>query len=66
MFDVNGDGKVDAGEEFINYQIYKDVTGPSPTFGGGGSRRGKLDGCTILLIVIIAYAVLSTACDWLY
>ncbi len=63
--DFNGDGKVDAGEDFIGYQIYKDVTGPSPTFGSGRSR-GKLDGCTVFLIVVIAYAILNTVCDWFY
>jgi len=27
MFDLNGDGKVDIGEEFMAYKMYEDVTG---------------------------------------
>lgn len=27
MFDFNGDGKVDIGEEFMAYKMYDDVTG---------------------------------------
>jgi len=27
MFDLNGDGEVDMGEEFMAYKMYEDVTG---------------------------------------
>ena len=62
MFDFNDDGKTDAGEEFIGYQIFKDVTNSS----SGGGYRGKLDGFTVIMIVLIGYAVLNTICGWLY
>ncbi len=63
MFDFNGDGHTDNGEQFIGCQVFKDVSSGSS---GGGCRRGRLDGWTIFLIVIIAYAVLNTVCDLLY
>lgn len=63
MFDFNGDGHMDSGEQFVGYQIFKDVTSGSSS---GRSRHGKLDGWSIFLIVIIGYAVLNTICGWLY
>lgn len=63
MFDFNDDGHVDAGEQYIGYQIFKDVTDSSSD---GKCSRGRLDGFTIFMIILIGYAVLNTICGWLY
>ena len=62
MFDFNGDGHLDTGEQFVGYQVYKDVTSGSSF----GPQHGRIDGWTIFLIVVIGYAVLNTICSWLY
>lgn len=60
--DLNGDGHLDTGEQFVGYQVYKDVTSGSSF----GPQHGRIDGWTIFLIVVIGYAVLNTICSWLY
>ena len=60
MYDWNGNGKKDCGDDFIEYQIYKDTTKnyqPAPHSGGGVSNIGAFVG-TILTIFISA-AILS-------
>ena len=64
MFDFNEDGKTDTGEQFIGYEIYKDVTS---NFNIGTSRPvRKLDGITIFIIVILLWQVLTWIADLLY
>ena len=64
MFDFDGNGHTDSGEHFIGYQIFKDVTGSG--FSGGGSRRGGLDGFTVVVIVLFVFWLLNQICDLLY
>ena len=68
MFDFNGDGKTDLGEEYIAYKIYEDCTkdvgsSSSPQF---SPRTRKLSGTDIFCIVVFAYAILKAFCDWFY
>ena len=58
MFDFNGDGKTDLGEEFLAYNIYEDVTKSNsnhhsfPTI--PAKKRGiGLDRWQIILIIFI-------------
>jgi hypothetical protein len=45
MFDFNEDGKTDIGEQFIGYQIYKDVTGDDASSDGeDGGTDGDASG----------------------
>lgn len=67
MFDFNGDGRTDAGEEFMAYQIYEDMTekaDPSPL--RTSPRVKKLDGCDIFIIILFAYQILSWIADAIY
>lgn len=41
MFDFNGDGHTDPGEQYTGYKIFEDVTKSGPS---GGRLRGKLSG----------------------
>lgn len=67
MFDFNGDGHTDAGEEFMAYKIYEDCTKDSePAMYQFTPRAKKMDGFDIFMILLIAYAVLNTICDWIY
>lgn len=58
MFDFNGDGHTDSGEQFIGYQIFKDTTK------GMNSRpqTGKIDGWDLVLIILIALEILDLLC----
>ena len=56
MFDFDGNGHTDSGEQFIGYQIFKDVT-------SSRGRHRKTDGWTIFIIILIVYGVLSAVCD---
>jgi len=62
MFDFNGDGHTDSGEQFTGYQIYKDVTGSndSDSFRPRGGK--KIDGFTIFLIVLFGWQILTFLC----
>ena len=65
--DYNGDGKVDSSEEFIDYQIYQDVMGSNQTSNQFPIPRGKrFDVFDIIIIVLIAYYILSAIADTLY
>ena len=67
MFDFDGNGRTDSGEQFIGYQIFKDVTGPdSSGSGSSGSRRGGLDGFTVFIIVLFVFWLLNQICSLLY
>lgn len=58
MFDFNGDGRTDTGEQFTGYQIFTDMTkGMKPTAHGR-----KLDVWEILIIVAVIWQVLNTIC----
>ena len=60
MFDFNGDGHTDSGEQYVGYKIFEDVTKSDSAPAGG--HRGKLSGFDIFLIVLIAYAILNSLC----
>ena len=67
MFDFDGNGHTDSGEQFIGYQIFKDVTGSDSGSGSsGGSRRGGLDGFTVFIIVLFALWLLNQISSLLY
>ena len=65
MFDFNSDGKTDLGEEFIAYNIYKDVTKSSSSHGSYPSKpaktwRTRLEPWEIFLIIFfIIYELLN-------
>ena len=63
MFDFNGDGHTDLGEQYTGYKIFEDVTKTGPS---GGTPRGKLSGFDIFMIALIAYCLLNMICGWLY
>lgn len=75
MFDFDGNGHTDSGEQFIGFQIFRDVTKP---FAGGGSsgrnsggnsggcRRGSLDGWTVFSLILLGYVILNAICGWIY
>ncbi len=52
-YDWNGNGHHDSGDDFIGYNIYKDVTGG----GSGGSSGGG--GCAKWVILAIVLIFLS-------
>lgn len=59
MYDWNGNGKDDFGDDFIEYQIYQDVTKdhePAPS-SGGVSNIGAIVGT--FLTIFISAAILS-------
>ena len=67
LFDFDGDGRADAGEEIMAYKIFEDCTRSSePVQYPHTSGAKKMDGLVVFMIVIIAYAILNTVCDWLY
>ena len=70
MFDFNEDGKTDIGEQFIGYQVYRDVTGDDSQGNNYSSPRPgwarKMDGFTIFCIVLIVWQVLNWIADLLY
>lgn len=44
MFDFDGSGHTDCGEQFIGYQIFRDVTEPFAGGGCGGRSGGNAGG----------------------
>lgn len=56
LFDFNGDGKVDLGEEFMVYQIYQDVTG-SGSSGGGYLQGSSNDRITNAIVMVLLIAI---------
>ena len=68
--DFNGDGKVDMGEQYIGYQIFKDVTSDGPFAGGGVqiSRSDMVDflcSALVLIIVLVPFCVVIAFLMWL-
>ncbi len=59
MFDFNGDGHTDFGEQFIGYQIFKDAPGSGSGGGAPSGGRSQLSGWDIFLIVVFVYAILN-------
>ena len=51
MFDWNGNGKEDWGDRYIDYEIYKDVTGQNDDDGSSGGG----DGCAGCLSPIFMF-----------
>ena len=68
MFDFDGNGHTDSGEHFIGYQIFKDVTGSGSSGSGssGYNRGGKMDGFTVVIIVLFAFWLLNQISSLLY
>ena len=66
MFDFDGNGHTSFGEHFIGYQIFRDVTGSGSSGSSGGSRRGRLDGFTVFIIVLFAFWLLKQISSLLY
>ncbi len=66
MFDMNWDGKIDSGEEFMAYQVFENMTeskSPVPMYRGG---KRKLDGFEIIIIILLAFQILSWIVDTIY
>lgn len=67
MFDFNGDGKIDTGEQFVGYQLFQDMTdGNQGEQQFHAARSGKLDGFEIFILILLAYQVLSFIADLIY
>ena len=64
MFDFDGNGHTDSGEYFFGCQIFNDVTRSDSS--GGSSRRGGLDGFTVVVIVLFVFWLLNQICSLLY
>ncbi len=62
MFDFNGDGHTDSGEEYMAYRICEDSTKGSPA----PRRAHKTDWFDVVLIGLLIYAVLDGLCRMLY
>ena len=66
--DFNGDGKVDIGEEFVGYQIYKDMNSDSGVFSGGRAGDNLTDGVVnflVYVIVLVPFFLLIAFIAWL-
>lgn len=60
MFDFNGDGRTDSGEQYTGYQIFKDTTdgfGNRPKTGGG--KLGLFD---IIMTGLFVLEILNILC----
>ncbi len=67
MFDFNRDGHTDAGEEFMAYKIFEDMTEKeTSTPLKIPPRARKLDGFDIFIIILFAYQILSWIADAIY
>ena len=53
MFDFNGDGRTDSGEQFTGYQIFKDTTQ------GGTQRGGRLTTFDKIMIGLLIWQIIS-------
>ena len=56
MFDFNGDGRTDSGEQFIDYQIFNDTTNSTSRPTAHGRR---LDGWEKFCIALLIWQVIS-------
>ena len=55
MFDFNGDGRTDTGEQFTGYQIFTDTTK-----GFTGKSSGiRLDGYSKVIIALVVWQVIN-------
>lgn len=61
MFDFDGNGHVDCGEQFIGYRIFQDVKS-----GSSGSKGRRVDGWTVFIIILVGYELLKMICGCLY
>ena len=60
MFDFNGDGRTDSGEQFTGYQIFKDTT---QGFGNSPKAHGvKLGLFDIIMIGLFVLEILNILC----
>lgn len=59
MFDFNGDGRTDSGEQYTGYQIFKDTTGG---FGNRPKTGGKLGLFDIIMIGLFVLEILNILC----
>ena len=69
MFDMNGDGHTDTGEEFMAYQLFEDMTEKkiaSPSTSFERPRARKLDGFEIAIIILFAFQILSWIANVIY
>ena len=66
MFDFNGDGHTDAGEQWTGYQIYKDCTGQSSGNSAPSGRGRRLNVFEIVIIVLFVWQALTWICGALY
>lgn len=68
MFDFNGDGKVDVGEEYTAYKIFEDVNSDSGLFSGrsrGGDLSEKLAHFLAYMIVLAPVFIVLFVFKWL-
>lgn len=60
MFDFNGDGHTDSGEQFIGYQIFKDTT---DSMNSNSAHRkptgGRLDGYDKVIIALVIWEIID-------
>ena len=61
MFDWNGNGREDAGDWFIDYQIYNDIYNDDETGNGNRNHNGSNDssGCGCLMAIVIGVILIS-------
>ena len=60
MFDFNGDGHTDSGEQFIGYQIFKDTTNSMNSNSRQSKPTGrKLEGWEKLCIALVIWQIIS-------
>ncbi len=67
FLDFNGDNRIDTGEQFVGYHLFKDMTDEgqgNQHFHASPSR--KLDGFEIFILILLAYQVLSFIADLIY
>lgn len=61
MHDWNGDGKNDFSDDFMEYQIYKDVMGDDddykPTYNKPSNNDLESKGCLILFLIVLGIIV---------
>lgn len=57
MFDFNGDGHTDSGEQFTGYQIFKDTTNSNGAH--GRPTGGRLDGYDKVIIALVIWEIID-------
>ena len=68
MFDSNGNGRTDIGEEYTAFRIHEDMAGnKTDSLPRKNTRRsGKLDGFSIFIILLLAYQIFCWIADAIY